>query len=40
MRSMGEGHVPPIPTAEVRIVRGCPSPTLRVVPLPVAGRTL
>jgi hypothetical protein len=36
MRSMVEWHVRLIAT--VQRARGCPSPTLRVVPLPVPGR--
>ena len=38
MRSMGEGHVRQLPDFEVRTRRGCPSTTLRVVPLPIAAR--
>jgi hypothetical protein len=37
MRSMVEGHAPLLRTLEVSISRGCPSTTLRVVPLPQGG---
>ena len=37
MRSMVEGHVPQAQLREVRIGRGCPSTSLRLVPLPRWG---
>ena len=39
MRSMVEGHARLIATATVECHPPCPSTTLRVVPLPVPGRT-
>ena len=38
MRSMVEGYGRLLRTSKVRIRRGCPSTTLRVVPLPRGGR--
>ena len=39
MRSMVERQVQSILVRHVRAIRTCPSTTLRVVPLPVPGRT-
>jgi hypothetical protein len=38
MRSMVEGHMRPLLTPAVATDRGCPSTSLRLVPLPVPGR--
>ena len=38
MRSMGKGHPRPIRAFEARIGCTCPTPTLRVGPLPFQGR--